>query len=216
MGKERLVQVFYSRRSFLHQVLGGSQILGTTQILRATGCGVLGAAVPLGVEKGRAHSPDDPPVADFFTAEKKNFRGVTLLDEKNELLSLEEKTFPRARPVVLHLWASWCAPCLRELAELDFLLHARSWPDEVMLVPATIEPSDSVAVIEDFYQRATVSLLPIYRVHPDSELLASLGLSTVPSTLLIDRSGVRRARADGPVPWHHADIIELMNRFDAL
>ena len=132
---------------------------------------MLGAAVALGVKKGRAHSPDDPPVADFFIAEKKNFRGVTLLDAKNDVLSLEEKSFPRARPVVLHLWASWCAPCLRELAELDFLFHARSWPDEVMLVPASIEPSDSVAVIEDFYQRATVSLLPIYRVPPDSRTL---------------------------------------------
>ena len=51
--------------------------------------------------------------------ELKKYDGLTFLDEKNEELNLNDF---KGNLVLLNFWATWCAPCKKEMPSLDRLL----------------------------------------------------------------------------------------------
>lgn len=93
------------------------------------------------------------------------------------------RSFPAERPLVLNLWASWCAPCRREMPVLIRAATAHPEVDVVLLnqgeQPADLGPALRALAIPD-------ALLAF-----DPEALATerLGVRGYPVTLFVDRQG---------------------------
>ena len=51
--------------------------------------------------------------------ELKRYDGLTFLDDKNEQLDLKDY---KGNLILLNFWATWCAPCKKEMPSLDLLL----------------------------------------------------------------------------------------------
>jgi thiol-disulfide isomerase/thioredoxin len=89
----------------------------------------------------------------------------------------------RGRPVLMTFWASWCGPCREELPALQ-KLSAELADEDFALV--TINVDQNAAVGARFLKRYDIDV-PTYRM--DRRILNQLGVSSLPTNVLLDREG---------------------------
>ena len=107
----------------------------------------------------------------------------------------------RGEPVVLHLWGTWCPPCVEELPAL---LDRAATAEQPLLAVAIDDDWES---LEKFFPDGvpTDVLLP-----SDATFVKDLGVSGLPATLLIDADGTVRKRWSGARAWTAADWRRLV------
>ncbi|SHG72430.1 TlpA disulfide reductase family protein [Massilia sp. CF038] len=84
--------------------------------------------------------------------------------------------------IVLNVWATWCAPCIKEMPELEALSHARG--DLVVLGLAA--DGDNLPRIQRYAQVLHVTY-PIIAGNPAT--LAEFKVKAYPTTLLFNAAG---------------------------
>jgi thiol-disulfide isomerase/thioredoxin len=108
----------------------------------------------------------------------------------------------RGRTVLLNLWATWCAPCVRELPALAHL--QRALPN--LTIVAVNEGRETAPATASFLKAHGAQALRVY-LDADHAFLAALGVEGLPLSVLVDASGVERAQASGPAEWDDPDAI---------
>ncbi len=116
----------------------------------------------------------------------------------------------RGRWVVLNFWATWCAPCRKEMPTLDRLQAALP---ELAVVPVATG-RNAVAGIKRFYAEAGIANLPILR-DPKSELSRSMGVMGLPITVILNADGQEVARLIGDAEWDSASAQAILKAFIA-
>lgn len=100
----------------------------------------------------------------------------------------------RGKFVVINFWATWCAPCLHEMPELERFYQANR--ERAVVWGVTFERSGKDKLIE-FVEQLGVSY-PILGFGQDP--LTGYGHVTVlPTTFIIDRKGLFMQRLEGPI-----------------
>ncbi|WP_149587406.1 TlpA family protein disulfide reductase [Tabrizicola flagellatus] len=102
----------------------------------------------------------------------------------------------RGKWVVLNFWATWCAPCRKEMPSLDRLQTAM--PDLAVVPVAT--GRNAVEGIRRFFEEAGVTALPILR-DPQSQLARGMGVMGLPVTVILNPEGQEVARLIGDAEW---------------
>jgi thiol-disulfide isomerase/thioredoxin len=116
----------------------------------------------------------------------------------------------KGKPLLVNLWASWCAPCVKELPTLDQL--ARKGTVQVLAVSQDDGPHASVVA---FLQQHRVATLEPYQ-DPKSSLSMALGPDTVlPTSILIDANGNEVWRYIGDFDWTSAEAAKLLSEAGA-
>jgi thiol-disulfide isomerase/thioredoxin len=113
----------------------------------------------------------------------------------------------RGKVVLLNLWATWCAPCRKEMPALDRLQQMLGGP--AFEVVALSIDSGGAAVVRQFYNEIGIRALGIY-VDTTTEATGKLRALGIPTTLLLDREGRERWRKTGPAEWDSPEIIESL------
>jgi thiol-disulfide isomerase/thioredoxin len=110
----------------------------------------------------------------------------------------------RGKIVLLNVWATWCAPCIKEIPALDHLAAALNGAD-FAVVAVSIDRKGIDAVRKVFAER-DVQKLPIY-IDRSGEALRTVRAIGLPTSLLLDREGREFGRAVGPAQWDSAATI---------
>lgn len=135
-----------------------------------------------------------PPLSKLVLDERpRAIPAAAFFDDKGQRLSLG--TF-RGHPVLLNLWATWCAPCVKELPALAGLQHALP----ALTIVAVSEGRENVADIRSFLKAHGASELRVY-IDSDHAFLAAMGVAGLPLSVLLDAGGLERAHASGPAEW---------------
>ena len=115
----------------------------------------------------------------------------------------------RGRVVLLNLWASWCAPCVRELPALASLQKAL--PDARFAVVAVDVGRDTRGEAGAFLASHGASVLGA-NVDSDTSMLRAFGAYGLPVSILIDDKGREIARALGPADWSAPNSVRYLKR----
>jgi thiol-disulfide isomerase/thioredoxin len=109
-----------------------------------------------------------------------------------------------AGPAVVNLWATWCAPCKRELPEFE-AVH-QSMAGSVTFVGVNIgdDHDDAVGYLDD------LGITYDQYLDVDSELTQALKTATLPMTLIIDADERVALRHVGPLDQD--ELIEELGR----
>lgn len=100
--------------------------------------------------------------------------------------------------VLLNFWATWCAPCRKEMPMLSALQTEFGGPDFEVLTLAT--GRNSPAGISKFFADIGVENLPRHQ-DPKQKLAAQMGVFGLPITVILDPEGREIARLRGDADW---------------
>jgi cytochrome c biogenesis protein CcmG/thiol:disulfide interchange protein DsbE len=113
----------------------------------------------------------------------------------------------RGKVVLVNFWATWCAPCEKEMPAMQ-RLYARLAPLGLELV--AISEDDGPEVVERFRERLGLSF-PI-ALDPKHEAAARYQSYRYPESFLIDRDGVLVARYIGERDWDAPEYVSRIER----
>jgi thiol-disulfide isomerase/thioredoxin len=103
----------------------------------------------------------------------------------------------RGRPLLVNLWATWCAPCIVEMPSLDALAGREGERLQVLALSQDLDGRQKVA---DFFAARRLTRLEPY-LDPDMEFMTALRLGTLPTTILYDAEGREIWRMTGMAEW---------------
>jgi thiol-disulfide isomerase/thioredoxin len=108
------------------------------------------------------------------------------------------------RPVLLNFWATWCGPCRTEMPEFErFQQQAGSSATVV-----GVDLQEDAATVETFLRQYGIT----YRIalDEDGRVAARYGVTGLPTSVFVDRSGVARDRVVGPLTFD--GLVQRTNR----
>ena len=104
-------------------------------------------------------------------------------------------------PVLVNLWATWCAPCVKEMPLLDTLAADYAGRLRVLTVSQDMQGAEKV---EPFFAQADFALLEPW-MDPGNELGFAIGGGMMPTTVFYDATGKEVWRVLGDYDWGSKD-----------
>jgi thiol-disulfide isomerase/thioredoxin len=131
---------------------------------------------------------------------------VQLFDAHNESAALSDLAGDSGgEPVLINLWASWCAPCVKELPTLDALSRRQGAP-RVIIVSLDVGPRPSVDAFLD-----THGIEHLESWHdPTMGISSALKVQVMPTTIYYDREGREIWRYLGDLDWTGEEAAKLL------
>lgn len=108
----------------------------------------------------------------------------------------------RGKPVLVNLWATWCAPCVAEMPTLDALAKRESGKLTVLVVSQDLE---GAKVVQPWWQaHHFTTLTPL--LDPSLRLIGALSngqaeSTSLPMTILYDKEGREVWRTQKGMDW---------------
>ena len=113
----------------------------------------------------------------------------------------------QGRVVLLNLWATWCAPCRKEMPTLNDVQKQLGAKDfEVIALSVDRKGLEASSA---FLKETGADSLGLY-VDATTQSLEDLQTFGLPVTFLIDRKGREIGRLLGPAEWNSAEAIALI------
>ncbi|HWV60321.1 MAG TPA: TlpA disulfide reductase family protein [Sphingopyxis sp.] len=111
----------------------------------------------------------------------------------------------RGRPLLVNLWATWCAPCVAEMPTLDALAAKNG---ERMNVIAVAQDLKGAEVVDPWFQKARLKALQPY-IDPENGLLDAAN-SALPTSIYYDAEGREIWRVIGAIDWQGKEAAALL------
>ena len=137
----------------------------------------------------RSHKGEAAPATSFKGPDGK---ALTLADFKG-------------KPVLLNLWATWCAPCIAEMPQLDALAVREAGKLQVLTVSQDLE---GAAKVTPFFAKGGYQALKPYL--DDQAALSTHYQVNLPATILYDSTGHEVWRYSGGQDWTGAAAAKLI------
>jgi thiol-disulfide isomerase/thioredoxin len=175
-------------------------------------CAALIVAVAVYLFQGAGRKVADAPAAETASTlaafikhpAPKDIAAFSFADGKGAPLDLSHW---KGKVVLLNLWATWCAPCRKEmpeLAQLQKLLGSNDF--EVVAISEDLKGAEASAA---FLKDSGAENLALY-VDQKMAGLAALKSIGLPTTILIGRDGKEIGRLLGPADWASMDAQDLV------
>jgi len=118
-----------------------------------------------------------------------------LMDEKGRAVTLADF---KGKVVLVNFWATWCAPCVREMPALD-ALQAKLGGEKFVILAVSLDRL-GFPKIAPFLERIGVSRLTVL-LDRKRALYRKVNGQGLPTTLLLDHEGKVRGYLEGPAEW---------------
>ncbi len=110
--------------------------------------------------------------------------------------------------LLLNFWAGWCPPCRAEMPSMGTLADTLRGGDFVML-PVNVKESGDM--VKSFTAEFEIDF-PVY-LDINAEAAMAVGVTALPTSILIDREGNAVAAATGALEWDSDEMISMMRNW---
>ena len=182
-------------------------VLGAVVLAALAVAAIVSITGPRSSREARDCTPDDGVLGNYEATQPPGaVPNTAFTDRKGADRTLAEW---RGSGVVLNFWATWCAPCVREMPALD-RLRAMVAGDGIAVL-ALSEDRGKPAVVEAFFEKHAIRNLPVL-MDKRPKLLNGLAVQGLPTTVLINAGGNEVGRVVGVAEWDTADAVAFLRR----
>jgi peroxiredoxin len=114
----------------------------------------------------------------------------------------------RGKVVFLNIWATWCPPCREEMPSLESL-YQRLKGQEFEMLAVSID-REREKVVGPFAAKYGLTF-PVL-LDPDSKTYRLYGLTGIPESFIVDKSGVVIHKIIGPQDWIKKEWLDYFDR----
>ena len=113
--------------------------------------------------------------------------------------------------VIINFWATWCAPCRKEMPSLNRLQSNPNFKN-LKIFPINVG-REEISKSKKFYNDLKIDNLKIF-IDKKNILPNELSLIGLPTTILFNKEGEEFARILGPIDFENQKFIEWLKHFD--
>ena len=150
----------------------------------------------------KLNAKTNPPFSNIVEHDQpKNYKEIIFEDFEGNTINLKEY---KSKIYILNFWATWCAPCKKEMPSLD-KLHKN---DNIEVFAINVEEKNKNKT-KKFFKDLDIKNLSIY-FDPELELTKSLSLRGLPTTIILNQDKKEVARIIGEVDFNDFSLINWL------
>lgn len=131
----------------------------------------------------------------IFHSEPKDVSQVAFSDPDGGVHQLADW---QGKYIAVNFWATWCAPCRKEMPSLQQLQETYGGDDFEVVTIATSR--SKLPAIRRFFDEVEITSLPIL-MDPKMELARDMAVLGLPITIILNPEGQEIARLRGDAEW---------------
>ena len=140
--------------------------------------------------------------------ELKRYDTITFLDSKNKKIGLNDF---KGNLILLNFWASWCAPCKKEMPSLDLLKNYEEL-DNLKVFPINVG-QDNIEQAKNFFKELNIQNLDLY-FDSSITLAKKFRLRGIPTSILFNKEGLEFARIVGSIDFEDEKFIKWLSNYN--
>ena len=111
--------------------------------------------------------------------------------------------------LIINFWATWCAPCKKEMPSLNSLAQNMKYEDIRIITIAS--GRNSREAIDAFFDDNNLINLSKYR-DPRGRIAVKYGVTALPTTVVINPTGLEIGRIIGDIDWDTAEVRSFFKK----
>ena len=113
--------------------------------------------------------------------------------------------------IIINFWATWCAPCKKEMPSLDRLYQNNNFKN-LEILAINVEELN-IQKVKNFFVDLDIKKLKIFFDY-NLNLVNAFKLRGVPTTILINKKGEEFARIIGSIDFNDKKFIEWLSGYN--
>ena len=158
------------------------------------------------ISSSASYSIEVPEIKNLIVhKDKKKIENIAFIKSKDQKVSLN---IYKSNPLIINFWATWCAPCKKEMPSLNKLKNLNEFKN-INIIPINIG-GDTYEKSKKFFDEFKITNLKVFTGSgPEfSQLFKIRGL---PTTILIDREGFEIGRIVGYIDFNDKSLIKWLS-----
>ena len=113
--------------------------------------------------------------------------------------------------IIINFWATWCAPCKKEMPSLDALYQDNNFKNLQVFAVNMEQPNESKT--KKFFNDLNIQKLEIF-FDQNLSFVKEFKLRGVPTTVLINKKGEEFARVIGSIDFQDQKFLKWISNYD--
>ena len=156
-----------------------------------------------------SHSSDELDIKNIvINKHLKNYNNVIFKDEYYNDIDLDNF---RGKLLILNFWATWCAPCKKEMPSLD-RLQSNKKLNNLKIFPINVG-HEKLIKSKDFFNKTNIKNLNIY-FDSSNKLPEKFSIYGLPTTVLINKNGQEFARILGTIDFNDKKFLNWLMKYN--
>ena len=139
-----------------------------------------------------------------LSKEKQNISDLKFKDDEGKEISFSDF---QDKILLVNFWATWCAPCIKEMPSLDRLKKKINKNFDVIAISVD---RDGVKKVKDFFNENKITNLEEY-FDTKNSLAKEMNLIGLPTSFFINKKGDLIGYFQGDLEWDNNTVIEFIN-----
>jgi len=133
----------------------------------------------------------------------KNIKISDVYDSKDRIVDIFDK---KKKFTIINFWATWCAPCVKEIPDLLNIQSKQEEKFNVFFVSVGFSSPEDIKKFKEKHKFEEMKVL----YDKNLEFSKDLEVSTIPTTIIIDNKQKEIIKAIGYIDWNAKKKVELL------